>query len=138
MSADGRYCNIKQAGSCLEMIRRSINGPCTEELVYENLRACINLRFGTPGETETDFRKLAVISIKRRDLGDQNLPAAVLEKRIHQYDCHQTSLVAQMKVLFVMYVERELEIRLEDEAVTAAEDLGMFAHLVFLALAEKE
>ena len=62
----------------------------------------------------------------------------MLEKRIHQYDCHQTSLVTQMKVLFVMYVEQKLDIQLEDDEVTAAEDLKAFSGLVFRALIKKE
>ena len=133
MGEDIRKINIKQADAYLEMIRRPVGIRRTEEMVYEKLRACINLRFGIPGETEDDFRRLAVISIKRRDLSEQGL-----EKRIHQYDCHQTSLVTQMKVLFVMYVEQKLDIRLEDDEVTATEDLKTFSGLVFRALIKKE
>ena len=138
MGEDIRKINIKQADAYLEMIRRPVGIRRTEEMVYEKLRACINIRFGIPGETEDDFRRLAVISIKRRDLSEQGLPEAVLEKRIHQYDCHQTSLVTQMKVLFVMYVEQKLDIRLEDDEVTATEDLKTFSGLVFRALIKKE
>ncbi|MCD7908300.1 MAG: hypothetical protein LUH04_11580 [Clostridium sp.] len=138
MSGNSREINMKQADAYLEGIREPMAGAYTEELVYRNLRACINLRFGIGEETETDFRKLAIISIKRRDLSERKLPEAVLEKRIHQYDCHQTSLVTQMKVLFVMYVERKLGICLEDDEVTAAEDLRAFSRLVFRAMAKKE
>lgn len=138
MNEDIRKINIKQADAHLEMIRRPVGVSRTEEMVYEKLKACINLRYGIPGETEDNFRRLAVISIKRRDLSEQRLSEAVLEKRIHQYDCHQTSLVTQMKVLFVMYVEQKLDIQLEDDEVTAAEDLKAFSGLVFRALIKKE
>ena len=56
---------------------------------------------------ETNIRRLVIMSIKRQDLKSQNLPDAVIEKQIRRYDCHQTSLAAQRKVLLILFVKRD-------------------------------
>lgn len=110
---------------------------CLEQ-VFKALQDCLCLRFAIEERQETDFYRLAVISIKTRDFSNAGLSAEALEKRIHQYDCHQTSLVAKMKTLYTMYVERQLGITLADDAVAGARNLGAFAQLVYEALREGE
>ena len=61
-------------------------------------------------DTQTDIRKLVIISIKRQDLRKGNLPDEVIQREIKKYDCHQTSLAVQKKVLLLMFIERELGI----------------------------
>ena len=66
-------------------------------------------------DTQTDIRKLVIISIKRQDLRKGNLPDEVIQREIKKYDCHQTSLAVQKKVLLLMFIERELGIAMEDD-----------------------
>ena len=39
----------------------------------------------------------------------------MIQREIKKYDCHQTSLAVQKKVLLLMFIERELGIAMEDD-----------------------
>ena len=81
-------------------------------------------------DTQTDIRKLVIISIKRQDLRKGNLPDEVIQREIKKYDCHQTSLAVQKKALLLMFIERELGIAMEDDEASDIENLDELADAV--------
>ena len=131
-----RLCGAARADPELAALK-AMGAKATPEAVFNAVQNCLCRRFGIEERTETDFYRLAVISIKSRDLASAGLSGEVLEKRIHQYDCHQTSLVAKMKILFTLSVERSLGLSLDDDAVTNAHSLTAFSQLIYAALKEE-
>lgn len=110
----------------------------TEKLVFTAVQNCLCDRFAISERSEVDFYRLAVISIKARDMRNIGLPEEIIEKRILQYDCHQTNLVAKMKSLFTLYVERQLELHLEDTAVAGYTDIRAFSWAIYEQLKERK
>ena len=90
----------------------------------------VNLKLMIQEDTQTDIRKLVIISIKRQDLRKGNLPDEVIQREIKKYDCHQTSLAVQKKVLLLMFIERELGIAMEDDEASDIENLDELADAV--------
>ena len=52
------------------------------------------------------------------------------QREIKKYDCHQTSLAVQKKVLLLMFIERELGIAMEDDEASDIENLDELADAV--------
>lgn len=100
------------------------------------LRECIEIKYQIHEKEETNFYKLAVISLKTQEAAAAGLSEAEAKRMIKQYDCHQVSLAARMKILFLMFVEKELGLSFDDQELTDAETLEEFAELVRRQLEE--
>ena len=113
---------IMESGArAAELLQKLRNTP-PERLEPENthrlLKEAVCCRLMTdPADAEDtdDLRNLAVLSIRRQDERKRGLADSAIRNQIEKYDCHQTNLVAQKKVLLMMYVEKMLGISLEDE-----------------------
>ncbi len=67
-------------------------------------------------EVDTDeISKLCILSIRAHDTSDKGLSDSVIKNQIEKYDCHQTNLVAQKKVLLMLYLESALAIHIDDD-----------------------
>ena len=113
--------STREASAVLDRIKSM---PC------EGLEKAVNLKLMIQEDTQTDIRKLVIISIKRQDLRKGNLPDEVIQREIKKYDCHQTSLAVQKKVLLLMFIERELGIAMEDDEASDIENLDELADAV--------
>ncbi len=98
------------------------------------IRQAIFRKLMIPEQKENNIRNLVIISIKTLDMKSQNLPDEVIQKQIRKYDCHQTSLVAQKKVLLLMFMERELGIHMDDDDASSIETVEDLAELVVIYL----
>ena len=97
------------------------------EWLIRQLKTAVCTKLMIPETEETNIRRLVIMSIKRQDLKSQNLPDAVIEKQIRRYDCHQTSLAAQRKVLLILFVEKGLGIHFTDEEAVEIETIDDLA-----------
>ncbi len=109
-----------------EILRQICGLPKEKQEVEELLpllrqAVCAKLMIEEP--EEHNLRNLVVISIKTQDRKAGNLSDEVIRSQVKKYDCHQTSLVAQKKVLLLMYIEKELGIHMSDEDATSIETL---------------
>lgn len=127
---------IQRASLEARDILQKIRGLPAKELRPENIKnplhqaVCRKLGFRTE---EENIRRLVILSIKQRDKQSAYLPDSVVQKQIRSYDCHQTSLVVQKKVLLLMFIERELGVSLDDDQAADIETVGELA----CALAER-
>lgn len=122
--------NTGDAARVLWGIREIPRVRLSKEYILPDLRRAVNLKLMISEEKETDIRKLAVMSIKRQDLQSANLTDEILQKEIRKYDCHQTSLAVQKKVLLLMFMEKELGISMKDEEAVGIETLDQLAEAV--------
>lgn len=114
-----------------EAVRREAanNEAVNQEAMCTSLRnaVCSRLMIDA-GEAETDdIRKLCILSIRKQMSENVGLSDREIVRQIEKYDCHQTNLVTQKRVLLMLYVERELNIQIgDDEAVdiSTTEDLA--------------
>mgnify|MGYP005777189985 FL=1 len=111
----------RKAATVLEEIRAGWREGCGRDWLEEKLKIAVCKKLMLSETGETDIRRLVIMSIKRQDAKKRHLPDAVIEKQIRQYDCHQTSLVAQRKVLLLLFVEKELGIAFTDEEAVQIE-----------------
>lgn len=102
--------STREASAVLDRIKSMPCEGLEKEVILPLLRKAVNLKLMIQEDTQTDIRKLVIISIKRQDLRKGNLPDEVIQREIKKYDCHQTSLAVQKKVLLLMFIERELGI----------------------------
>lgn len=93
------------------------------------LRQAVSRKLMIPEQAEDNIHNLAIISIKTQDIRAGSLPDEVIRTQIKKYDCHQTSLVTQKKVLLLMFIERELGIYMEDDDALSIETLNDLAEL---------
>ncbi len=112
---------IKAGTARAEQILGKIRQTEPSELELEDLHRdlklaiCLRLRI-RPEDADTDeLRKLCILSIRSQDSGSSGLADGVIRRQIEKYDCHQTNLVAQKKVLLMLYIERTLAVTLNDE-----------------------
>lgn len=113
------------------------NTQLNEKIVLQQLQRCLYIKFEIEETEELSFRKLAIMSIKTKDLKNRGLSDDVIAKKIHQYDCHQTNLISQKKILFCSYVERILGIEVSDDDVVNTQSLDKYASLIFRELVKK-
>lgn len=114
-----------------EAVRREAanNEAVNQEAMCTSLRNAVCSRLMIDAEkAETDnIRKLCILSIRRQMSENVGLSDREIVRQIEKYDCHQTNLVTQKRVLLMLYVERELNIQIgDDEAVdiSTTEDLA--------------
>lgn len=127
----------KRAGKVLEEIRYLPEGQRSPQTLLPLLRRAVACKLMVGEQEESNIRNLVIISIKLQDQRAGNLPDEVIRRQIKKYDCHQTSLVAQKKVLLLMYLERELGIHMSDDDASSIETLEDLAALVSEYLEKK-
>ena len=119
--------STREASAVLDRIKSMPCEGLEKEVILPLLRKAVNLKLMIQEDTQTDIRKLVIISIKRQK---GNLPDEVIQREIKKYDCHQTSLAVQKKVLLLMFIERELGIAMEDDEASDIENLDELADAV--------
>lgn len=120
----------KRALVALKRIKRLPTEKLTEEYVFNGLREAINGKLMIHETKEENLRNLVIISIKRQQNNEMGtISDDVLSHKIQKYDCHQTSLVAQKKVLLQMFLEKELGICLSDEETEEIDNLKNMAKI---------
>lgn len=114
-----------------EAVRREAanNEAVNQEAMCTSLRnaVCSRLMIDAEKAETDDIRKLCILSIRRQISENVGLSDREIVRQIEKYDCHQTNLVTQKRVLLMLYVERELNIQIgDDEAVdiSTTEDLA--------------
>ena len=114
-----------------EAVRREAanNEAVNQEAMCTSLRnaVCSRLMIDAEKAETDDIRKLCILSIRRQMSENVGLSDREIVRQIEKYDCHQTNLVTQKRVLLMLYVERELNIQIgDDEAVdiSTTEDLA--------------
>ncbi|WP_138310807.1 MULTISPECIES: hypothetical protein [unclassified Clostridium] len=122
--------STREACAVLERIKSMPREELEKAEILPLLRNAVNLKLMIQEDTQTDIRKLVIMSIKRQDLQKGNLPDDVIQREIKKYDCHQTSLAAQKKVLLLMFIEKELGIVMGDDEATDIESLDELAEAV--------
>lgn len=126
----------KRAGAILARVRQLPGEQRTAENLLPLLRQAVECKLMIGEQEESNLRNLAVISIKLSDQRAGSLSDEAVLKQIKKYDCHQTSLVTQKKVLLLMYLERELRIHMSDEDASSIETLEDLARLTAAYLKE--
>lgn len=124
----------RKAGAILKTIRHMPEECIKEQTLLTLLRQAVCCKLMIEEQEEQNIRNLVVISIKTQDRKAGRLPDEVIQKQIRKYDCHQTSLAAQKKVLLLMYVEKELGIHMSDEDAVSIETLDDLARLTAVYL----
>lgn len=122
-----------EARYILQKIRELPAKDLRPEDIHKPLHQAVCRKLGLMAEEEENIRRLVILSIKQRDKQSAYLPDSVVQKQIRSYDCHQTSLVVQKKVLLIMFIERELGVSLDDGQAADVETVGELAW----ALAER-
>lgn len=110
---------LTKAGQEFKEAMASIRKMSSQERTPKNilpvLQKAAAAKLMIPPTQETSIRNLVIMSIQCQ--------AGQKPGQIQKYDCHQTSLLAQKKVLFLMSVEKELGIVLETQEAADIEDL---------------
>ena len=99
-----------------------------EKTVHDLLReaVCRKLMID-PDEADTDeFRKLAILSIRRSSTA-KGLSDSAVNNQVEKYDCHQTNLVTQKKVLLMLYMEKVLRVEIPDDEASEIVTVRQFA-----------
>ena len=134
-TADSIRENAERAKRYLKEFKEAVKREAANNEAVNQEAMCASLRNAVcsrlmidAGEAETDdIRKLCILSIRRQMSENVGLSDREIVRQIEKYDCHQTNLVTQKKVLLMLYVERELNIQIgDDEAVdiSTTEDLA--------------
>lgn len=126
----------KKAGMILNSIRDMPGEAISAEALLPLLRQAVCSKLMIEEPEESNIRNLVVAGIKAQDRKAGRLPDEVIQKQIRKYDCHQTSLAAQKKVLLLMYIEKGLGIHMSDEDATSIETLNDLARLAAAYLKE--
>lgn len=89
----------------------------TDTALHMELKRAICCRLQIdPEEADTDvIRNLCILNIRKQSASGSGLSDGTIGRQIEKYDCHQTNLVTQKKVLLMLYIEKTLGIRLEDD-----------------------
>lgn len=115
-SEDQLRKNGAEAEAILREIKQSGSFKKDPDKLYEKLKSAVCLRLMIPEEEADtdDLRKLCILSIRMQSGSGSGLPESVIRNQIEKYDCHQTNLVTQKKVLLMLYIERILGVTLQD------------------------
>lgn len=108
--------STRRAAECLHEIRDCPD--MSEECRISALIQAICRKLMIPDIQEENIRNLVIYSIKYRS-GQGRRP-----DEQQPYDCHQTSLVAQKKVLLLMFIEKEMNRKFSDQQAAGIETVG--------------
>lgn len=128
--------NTKEAERLLQGIRQAMP-ECVESEVFHCLQQCICLKYDIQMQKETDLIKLGILSLKAADAGGK-LDEDGLRALVKTQDCHRFPVVLQMKTSFVLFVERALGLRFDDDSAVAVKTLEELAALVCRSWERKE
>lgn len=128
--------NTKEAEKLLQGIRQAMP-ECVESEVFHCLQQCICLKYDIQMQKETDLIKLGILSLKAADAGGK-LDENGLRALVKTQDCHRFPVVLQMKTSFVLFVERALGLRFDDDSAVAVKTLEELAALVCHSWERKE
>lgn len=128
--------NTKEAERLLQGIRQAMP-ECVESEVFHCLQQCICLKYDIQMQKETDLIKLGILSLKAADAGGK-LDENGLRALVKTQDCHRFPVVLQMKTSFVLFVERALGLRFDDDSAVAVKTLEELAALVCRSWERKE
>lgn len=128
--------NTKEAERLLQGIRQAMP-ECVESEVFHCLQQCICLKYDIQMQKETDLIKLGILSLKAADAGGK-LDENGLRALVKTQDCHRFPVVLQMKTSFVLFVERALGLRFDDDSAVAVKTLEELAALVCHSWERKE
>ena len=121
----------------LQKLKETDHSSITPELTEDLLRKAILHKLMIESE-EDKLRDLVVISIKSADLKNKGVSEDMIRKQITKYDCHQTSLVVQKKALLLIFIEKELGIKLSDEEAVDIQTIKELAACVYEKLKEAD
>ena len=121
----------------LQKLKETDHSSITPELIEDLLRKAILHKLMIESE-EDKLRDLVVISIKSADLKNKGVSEDMIRKQITKYDCHQTSLVVQKKALMLIFIEKELGIKLSDEEAVDIQTIKELAACVYEKLKEAD
>lgn len=119
----------QEAAASLAEIKKIFPEELSEERVYEALRDAVEKKLMIQAKQETNLRNLVVLSIKKQMVQNGIISESMISRHMGKYDCHQTSLAAQKKVLLQMFLERELGIKLSDDEAERIDDLRDMARI---------
>lgn len=114
--------NAAKAAEILADLKENVcNGQDTEEDLFISLKkaVCYRLMIDAEEAETDDLRKLCILSIRKQMTEHAGISDKELYKQIEKYDCHQTNLVAQKKVLLMLYIENKMGIHLDDDEAAA-------------------
>ena len=105
------------------------------EDVYKTLRKAIIEKLMIDESVDDSIRHIVIYSIKKKSFNGC-LSDKTIQHQVTKYDCHQTSLVSQTKVLLIMFIEKELDIKYSDEE-SLTDDLKELSKITYNHLKEK-
>lgn len=121
----------QEARACLRKLHEAEERTLTADYVCACLKKAACLKLMIPEDDTDDIAKLAILSIKRESSAQASLSDQTIRRQIEKYDCHQTNLVAQKKVLLIMFIERELGISLTDDEASSVKTIQDLSKLFF-------
>lgn len=127
----------REARAILHDLKDQKKTDLDQSQILERLGRCVCLKFGMEDIPDTDLKNLAIYSVKLKMAEAGKITNTELQSQIRSHDCHQTSLVVQMKNLFIMFVENELGIRLEDAQAVKISTLEQLADAVMKKMSEE-
>lgn len=107
-----------------------------DDEIYVFLRKAIIAKLMIDENVDDSIRHMVVYSIKKKSF-NSCLSDETIKHQITKYDCHQTSLVAQTKVLLIMFIENELDIKYSDDE-SLCDNLKELATYTYKHLKEKQ
>ncbi len=127
----------RKAGEILKGIRELSGERVSAAVLLPLLQKAVCCKLMVGEQQEGNIRNLVILSIKLQDQRAGNLSDETIGRQIKKYDCHQTSLAAQKKVLLLMYLERELGFHMNDDEATSIETLEDLSNLAAAYLAKE-
>ena len=116
----------------LNQIRQLPGDNLTEKLLLEHIKKAVCLKLMIPETEETSLNRLLISSILMADdrAGGTGHPSpGQTEQLMHKTDCHRISLLVHKKVLLILFIEKELNIKFTDEEASSIEDTRELASL---------
>ncbi len=117
----------EDSAALLEQLRLLPPEELGEERAAVLLQAAIERKLMLSPCGEDGIRNLIIRSVKQSGLVGQGLSQEEVQRRIEQYDCRQTSLVAKKKVLLFFFIEDRLGIRLDDGEAARIQNVPQLA-----------
>lgn len=114
--------NTQAAKKILNQIRDLPGKSLTEEALLESLQKAICLKLMIPETSETNLKILLITSIHTADAAMEQRSPEQAELLMHKTDCHRVSLLAHKKVLLIMFIEKELNLKFTNEEASSIED----------------
>ena len=102
------------------------------------IRKAVNIKYDITEKEENNLDKLAIISLKTKAANVNKVSKKDIKQWIKKHDCHQTSLAVKMKNLFIMSLEKGLNISFEDEDVIDVKNIHDISELVYAQLKGKK